>query len=177
MTPAVRSRAALLALLWVGCAGAQSFTLSVGTLANGDRMSRQQVYGGCGGADLSPQLRWSGAPAATRSYAVTVRDPDARGGRGWWHWLAYDIAPGLTRLDEGAGKAGAAGMTQVANDFGHQRYDGPCPPSGPAHHYVFTVYALDVAHLETAGDSAAVVDRAIRRHALASARQTFLYGR
>lgn len=177
MTGAARIPTAVLALLWIGCAGAQTFTLKVGSFTNGTHLSQQQVYSGCGGANVSPALSWSGAPPATRSFAVTVFDPDARKGRGWWHWLAYDIAPHRTGFAADAGVSEATSMKQGRNDFGHARYDGPCPPPGPAHHYIFTVYALDVPALKPAAQTPAAVDQAIRRHALSRARQTLLYRR
>lgn len=177
MTRAARILTAVLALLWAGCSGAQTFTLKLGTFTNGAYLPRQQIYSGCGGANVSPALHWSGAPSATRSFAVTVYDPDARKARGWWHWLAYDIGRHTTELGANVGVSSAAGMQQGRNDFGHARYDGPCPPPGPAHHYIFTVYALDVTALKPATQTPVTVDQAIRRHALAHARQTLLYRR
>lgn len=98
---------------------------------------------GAGGRNLSPDLSWSEAPAGTRSFAVTCYDPDAPTGSGWWHWIAFDIPVTVHSL--------AAGQQPPArewgNDYGYHGYGGPCPPPGPAHRYVFTVYAMDVAHL------------------------------
>lgn len=132
------------------------------------------VYVGCGGKNVSPALRWSGAPVRTRSFALTVFDPDAPGG-GFWHWIAYAIPASSHGLPAGAG----ARPSQLngkfgTNDFGHARYDGPCPPPGPAHHYVFTLYALD-SGVEIPNGSA--VERALRSHVLARAQITGRYGR
>lgn len=99
----------------------------------------------CGGQNVSPDLRWSGAPEGTSSYALTCYDPDAPTGSGWWHWIAFDIPADVTALDAGAALPTAAREWQ--NDYGYDGYGGPCPPPGPAHRYVFTVYALDVAEL------------------------------
>ena len=99
----------------------------------------------CGGSNVSPDLTWSGAPEGTKSYAVTCFDPDAPTGSGWWHWIAFDIPADVTALDAGAALPAAAREWQ--NDYGYDGYGGPCPPPGPAHRYVFTVYALDVAEL------------------------------
>lgn len=98
------------------------------------------------GENVSPQLAWSGAPEGTRSFAVTCYDPDAPTGSGFWHWIAFNIPADVTSLDEGA----SADMEtpQWTNDYGYARYGGPCPPPGPAHRYIFTVYALDAETLD-----------------------------
>lgn len=168
---------AAVALCWAGLASASPFTLQVADFTPGQTLPQAQAYGSCGGQDISPTLHWSGAPEGTRSFAVTVFDSDARGGRGWWHWLAWNISPERTGLARDAGWRNASGMAQGRNDFGHRRYDGPCPPPGPAHHYVFTVYALDTAHLQPRGDTPAAIGRAIKAHALARVRQRFRYQR
>src|SRR5437764_14130202 len=80
---------------------------------------------GCTGQNVSPALKWSGAPAGTKSYAVTVYDPDAPTGSGFWHWVVYDIPASVTSLPAGA-TFGTAGLT----DFGVKGYNGPCPPPG-----------------------------------------------
>ena len=101
---------------------------------------------GVGGQNISPQLAWSDAPPETRSYAVTVYDPDAPTGSGWWHWLAIDIPSGVASLDEGDPMP--EDTVQAPNDYGYLGYGGPWPPPGPAHHYVHTVYALPVESLD-----------------------------
>ena len=101
---------------------------------------------GAGGQNVSPALSWSGAPAGTRSYAVTVFDPDAPTGSGWWHWIAYDIPADVTDLAEGGPLPD--GTRQALNDYGYRGYGGACPPPGPPHRYVHTVYALDVDKLD-----------------------------
>ncbi len=91
------------------------------------------------GDDVAPALRWSGAPAGTRAFAVVVHDPDAPLVDGFTHWVAYNIPGDATGLPEGGGEA-----TQGANSFGEQGYNGPAPPVGHGpHHYYFWVYALD----------------------------------
>lgn len=94
------------------------------------------------GGDMSPQLEWSHVPRDTRSFVVMVYDTTAS----FTHWGMYNISPQIRELPEDAGVAGSPYGTQVFNDFIDQSYDGPCPPQGVepfAHHYVFTVYALD----------------------------------
>lgn len=97
----------------------------------------------CQGQDVSPPLFWAGAPDGTRSLALIVHDRDAPGGE-FTHWVVFNVAGRATGLSEAAAE-GAAG----ANDFGKQGYGGPCPPQGlGVHHYVFTLYALDLDRLD-----------------------------
>jgi Raf kinase inhibitor-like YbhB/YbcL family protein len=96
----------------------------------------------CDGEDICPQLRWENVPDGTRSYALSMTDPDAPGGT-FIHWLVHDIPKDSRSVERGGLPKGAK---QVKNDFGRERYGGPCPPSG-AHRYYFTLYALDVDHL------------------------------
>ncbi len=106
---------------------------------------------GCTGENRSPDLSWSGAPAGTKSYAVTIWDPDAPTGVGFVHWVLFNIPGDVTSLAENAGahKHAHAGGLHGTNDFGQAKYDGPCPPPGdPPHHYHLVVYALDVEKLE-----------------------------
>jgi Raf kinase inhibitor-like YbhB/YbcL family protein len=105
---------------------------------------------GCTGGDRSPQLAWSGAPPATKSFAITIWDPDAPTGVGFVHWVLFDIPANVTSLPEHAGAKADAGVGAIhgTSDFGIQAYGGPCPPPGHGpHHYHVTVYALDVPKL------------------------------
>lgn len=145
-----------------------------------DRLTHSQF--GCWGADRSPLLSWSGAPAGTQSYAVTLFDPDAPTGSGWWHWLVIDIpatTKGLPATSPGAKPAlWPATAREMRNDFGAAGYGGPCPPPGPSHRYVLTVFALGVAKLDLPDDaSAAMVGYLINANALARVRIVSLYGR
>ena len=135
---------------------------------------------GCGGGNASPELRWSGAPEGTQAYAITVYDPDAPTGSGWWHWMVYNIPAGTTQLPRGAGSSAAApmpaGAVQSLNDYSQLGYGGPCPPPGPAHHYIFTVYALKVARLElNANASNALIGFNLNANMLAKASFTATY--
>jgi len=143
--------------------------------------SRRFVYGRCGGGNLSPDISWNAAPKGTKSFAVTMFDPDARGGLGWWHWIVLDIPASVGELPEGASRSGRlpAGAVEGLSDFGEGGYQGPCPPRGdPAHHYVLTVYALDVVHVGldamATGMKAATL---LRQHALATGAIGFVYAR
>jgi Raf kinase inhibitor-like YbhB/YbcL family protein len=142
-----------------------TFTLTSESFADGQPWSNDQVSGimGAGGSDISPQLSWSGFPETTRSFAVTVYDPDAPTGSGWWHWVVYNIPADATSLPEGAGDAAGPGLPKGAvqgnTDMSKPGYLGPCPPPGPTkHHYNFMLYPLKVDKLEVSpGATAAIV--------------------
>jgi Raf kinase inhibitor-like YbhB/YbcL family protein len=136
---------------------------------------------GCHGGNISPALAWDRPPAGTRSFAITMFDPDAAGG-GWWHWAVFDIPAAVGALQAGAGDPAKhllpAGTTQVRNDFGTLGYGGPCPPPGPPHHYRLILYALRVATLGLdASASPAQVAAKARANALAEAEVVGIYGR
>lgn len=131
----------------------------------------------CDGADVSPQLAWSGAPAGTRSFAIVCADPDAPAGT-WYHWAVFDIPAGTAELTEHVRAAGAA-PRQAVNDFGKAGYGGPCPPPGHGtHHYHFTLYALNIEHLNlAAGARCRDVEKAAKAHAMATAKLIGVYAR
>jgi Raf kinase inhibitor-like YbhB/YbcL family protein len=127
----------------------------------------------CEGENVSPPLAWSGVAAGTAEVALVVDDPDAPRGT-YVHWVVVGLDPGLTRLAEGAVPPGAR---QLPNSAGSAAWTGPCPPPGPAHHYRFTVYALQRPP-EVAGDAdpeAAV--QAIEAAATARGRLVGTFGR
>ena len=134
-------------------------------------ISMEQVFGGfgCTGKNISPALAWSGAPEGAKSFALLVHDPDApTGGAGWWHWLVVNIPANTTLLAKDAGQADGAklpdGAVQVTTDFGSIGWGGPCPPVGDKpHHYNFTLYALNVDHLDVSGASASLVGYCVFR--------------
>lgn len=142
----------LFAALIAGCAHtatAAEFALTSPDLRAGGTISEQHVLNGfgCKGGNLSPALTWSGAPADTKSFAVTVYDPDAPTGSGWWHWVVFNIPASVNALPRNAGDARASalpvGSIQGRTDFGKPGYGGPCPPAGDKpHRYQFTVWAL-----------------------------------
>ena len=126
-----------------------------------------------GGEDLSPELRWTGAPDGTLSYVVRVYDPDAPTVSGFWHWAVYDLPGTADHLEKGAGTPASgllpSGAVTVANEYRTEQYAGAAPPAGHGEHrYVFIVSALDVAHLEVpAGATPAVLGFLLRTHELA----------
>lgn len=168
-------------------AQAQTMTLTSPDIKDGGTIANQQVFKGfgCTGDNISPALSWSGAPANTKSFAVSIYDPDAPTGSGWWHWVVYNIPAGTTSLPKDAGDPSKGlmpkGAVQSRTDFGTAGYGGPCPPPGDKpHHYRITVFALDVDQLPNAkGDaaSAALVGFDINFHTLAKATLTGMYGR
>ena len=132
---------------------------------------------GCHGANESPLLQWSGAPAGTRSFAITMYDPFRPPVSGWWHWIVYDLPATTASLPHKAGDPGSPAMPKGAKqglpdgEAPEPHYYGPCPDEGdPAHHYVITVYALSVDHLNVpATSTAANIDYEISSKTLAKA--------
>jgi len=132
---------------------------------------------GCDGGNLSPSLKWTGAPEGTKSFALNLYDPDAPTGSGFWHWVVFNIPLSTTALATDAGdvkkKLMPKGAIQARNDYGFWGYGGMCPPKdGSAHHYTLTVYAVDEDKLSFAKDKAApapVVGYELHFHSKATA--------
>lgn len=164
---------------------AQQFELSSPTIKPDSTLTQEQVFNGfgCAGQNLSPVLQWTAGPAETKSYALTVYDPDAPTGSGWWHWVVYNIPAGTTDLQAGAGDVSGqklpAGALQGRTDFGTQAFGGACPPEGDKpHHYIFTVYALKIEKIEVPVDStAAMIGFMINANAVGKASFTATFGR
>jgi len=129
-----------------------AFALTSKDLTEGKPLPAAQlsgIFGVPGGGDISPQLSWSGAPTATKSYAVTMYDPDAPTGSGFWHWAVADIPASVTELPTDAGNGTGdllpEGAIQLPNDARAARFIGGAPPAGHGmHRYVIVVQALDV---------------------------------
>ena len=166
-------------------ASAAGFTLTSPTIKPGATLADAQVFNGfgCSGKNISPELKWSGAPAGTKSFAVTVYDPDAPTGSGWWHWVVINLPADSTGLAEGAGSADGKGLPAGAlhgrTDFGAPGFGGACPPKGDKpHRYVFTVYALKVDKLDVPADAtAALIGFMLNANKLGKASFTAKYGR
>lgn len=138
---------------------------------------------GCMGENSSPELHWTGAPAETKSFAVTVYDPDAPSGSGWWHWMLYDLPADTDRLDPGVGTLNSSNLPghamQALSDYGVAAWGGTCPPVGDkAHRYVFTVHALKVDQLDIPDHATpAMVGYIIHANTLETASFNAHYGR
>jgi len=131
-----------------------SFQLTSKDIRDGEALPAAQRSGifGAGGDDTSAQLAWSGFPPGTRSFVVTVYDPDAPTASGFWHWAVVDIPANITELPTGAGDEQGSGLPsgalQLANDAGLRRFLGAAPPQGHGRHrYYFVVHAVDVESL------------------------------
>jgi Raf kinase inhibitor-like YbhB/YbcL family protein len=187
MQKILRSAVLTSALFAFASAGAQAgkLTLSSPDIKPGATIPNSHVFNGmdCTGNNVSPALSWTGAPANTKSFALTVYDPDAPTGSGWWHWVVYNIPANATKLAPGAGdpskKLLPTGAVEGNTDFGQPGYGGPCPPKGDKpHHYHFVLYALDTDKIEVpANATAAMVGFNLHAHQLAKAELTALYGR
>lgn len=155
-----------------------SFTLTSDNVQDGQPLADAHMSGIFevpGGLDSSPQLSWSGAPVETRSYAVTMYDPDAPTMSGFWHWAVAGIPAAVTSLPQGAGDEGGMGLPATAivlrNDAGSQRFLGAAPPSGHgSHRYFITVHALDTQDIGIdASSSPALLGFKMSFHILARA--------
>ncbi|HEY1824424.1 MAG TPA: YbhB/YbcL family Raf kinase inhibitor-like protein [Acidimicrobiales bacterium] len=153
------------------------FRVTSADLRDGEALAMAQVSGlmGAGGEDVSPQISWDGFPAETKSFAVTVYDPDAPTASGFWHWSVVNIPVATTSLAAGAGDEEGSGLPEGAiqfqNDASLKRYVGAAPPAGHGvHHYYVVVHALDVDSLEIPENATpAYVGFNLFAHALARA--------
>jgi Raf kinase inhibitor-like YbhB/YbcL family protein len=182
---AVRVITALLAAAALGPAFAADFQLTSSDIGPDKPLAQDFVFSGfgCTGGNQSPALRWSGAPAGTKSYAVALFDPDAMQGRGFWHWLMVNIPAGTTSLSRDAGKNDGsrlpAGAAQIRNGFRVAGYSGSCPPpTDEPHGYVMTVFALRVTSLNVPDDATSpMMLAAIETNILGKASLTYHFGR
>lgn len=179
----------LLALAGAACAQqpqameTSMMKLSSPDIAEGQTIPMRFVFTGCGGENVSPELKWEGAPEDTKSFALLVHDPDApTGGAGFWHWAMINIPADATGLSGGAGTEDGAGLpdgvVQYRNDYGFAAWGGPCPPKGDApHRYNFTLYALSTDKLEPGeGATTSVVGFMVNANTIAKASFQGLYG-
>jgi Raf kinase inhibitor-like YbhB/YbcL family protein len=137
-----------------------TFTVTSTDVAEGEQLPKAQMSGifQAGGEDKSPQLAWSGFPDGTKSFFVTMYDPDAPTPSGFWHWAVADIPASVTELAAGAGAAGDASLPQgayhIPNDARLAQFVGAAPPAGdPPHRYFIAVNALDIEKSEVPKDA------------------------
>jgi Raf kinase inhibitor-like YbhB/YbcL family protein len=142
-----------------------SMTVASPDFKNGGPIPAIFASPACGGENRTPRLIWQDPPKGTKSFALVVHDPDAPRPGGFYHWIVYDLPASARSLG-----AGTARGRDGRNSAGETGYLGPCPPPGPAHHYVFSLYALDVSHVAgRAPLDAPGLEQRIRGHVLARA--------
>lgn len=168
----------VLALLTLASFSSQAFEVSSNDIHEGQLMKSEFTFSGmgCTGENISPQLSWKDAPEGTKSFAITVFDPDAPTGSGWWHWLALNIPANVSSVAQGSPMKD---VLQTKNDFGTMSYGGACPPAGDGmHRYQYTVWALPQEKIDLPADiSPAVVGYTLNSMALDKAVLTATYVR
>ncbi len=172
----------LLAGLMSAGAAQAKFEITSTDIKSGGRIPDEFVANimGCPGKNVSPSLSWSGAPKGTKSFAISVYDPDAPTGSGFWHWVVFNIPPTATSLPKNAGDPKAnlmpAGAVMSRTDLGVPGYLGPCPPKGDKpHHYHFQIFAVDVDNLgPDANATAAYVGFNLHFHTLKGGKAQFV---
>ncbi len=163
-------------------AHAENFSVKT-SLADSKNIEQYAFNGfGCTGGNKSPSVEWENAPKDTKSFAITMYDPDAPTGSGWWHWTVLNIPASTSKIAENASNDKAKlpkNVIEGRTDFGQANYGGMCPPVGDKpHHYTITVYALKVPTLNLTSDaSGAMVGYNVKQNAIASASVTVEYGR
>lgn len=169
-------------ILMVSAAFAGDFKITVHGIKDGIFPNRYVFSSfGCSGGNVSPEVTWENPPEGTKSFVLTVYDPDAPTGSGWWHWIVADIPASVGGLAEGAGnneKMLPKGAYSIRTDYGKPGYGGPCPPPGPSHRYIFTVYAMKIDRLGVPADSSgALAGFMTRANAIDHAETVVRYGR
>ena len=143
-----------------------AMTLSSADLQAGATLSSAQIYPRCGGENISPQLSWSGAPAGTQSFVLTMIDTSVKPAQ-WSHWVVVDIPASTTSFARGI-RTLPGSAKQIPSNFGDPYYDGPCPPAGSGtHQYEITLWALPTATFSVAADMKATdLSEALKKIAL-----------
>jgi Raf kinase inhibitor-like YbhB/YbcL family protein len=180
----------LFALIFVSCSTNQAFSgeafeIKSADIKAGSTITNQHVFDGfgCSGKNISPQISWKNAPQQTKSFALTVYDPDAPTGSGWWHYVALNIPATYSQLPKNFGAENKFkindGILQIQNDFSAYKFGGPCPPKGDkAHRYIFTIYALKSEKIEVPQTAtAALAGYMINQNVLAKSSFEAFFGR
>ncbi len=141
--------AVTLILTSAGAFAAAPFTLTSSNFKDGTMMERKHAGNiatnpNCVGQNVSPELKWTNAPATAKSFVIVVSDWEGQGGLGSHHLLAYNIAPTITGFAEGELSKASDKFTGGKESSGTTAYRGPCPSGAAAHHYTFTVIATDL---------------------------------
>ena len=166
-----------LAVLVASASVAFAFEISSSSVSDGhwDKKYIADKIAGCDGGNVSPALAWKDPPAGTKSFGLTLYDPEAPTGSGWWHWQVWNIPASVTGFEEGKVPDG---VVQGKGDIGRIGYLGPCPPQGSGvHPYTFTIYALKVDKLELDPNAAsgAFVGYNLNGNAIAKAEVVYGY--
>ena len=168
-------------LLVLNVAYAGNFTLLIDEL--GGQLTKNQEFNGfgCSGKNISPSLKWVDAPKGTRSFALTIYDPDAPTGSGWWHWIVYNIPADAISIASNASALHLLpkGSVEGITSYGESGFGGACPPKGDKpHRYIITLFALDIAKLDLPKNgSPALVGYNLNSHAIAKSSIISYYGR
>ena len=140
------------------------FKLTSNSFNEGDSLAMDHIlaeeYGfGCAGGNQSPHLAWTDPPDGTESFALTMYDPDAPTGSGFWHWVVINIQKDIRELSLDASQNGLpAGAIETRNDFPAPGYGGPCPPEGHGpHRYIFSLHAVNTDELPVTPDLSAAI--------------------
>lgn len=162
---------AILMSLLMTSAHAKEFSLSSTSLT--DELSIPKPYT-CDGINMSPEMDWQNAPQNTQTFALIVSDPDAPGGT-FYHWVIYNLPKSSAKIPENA-KSLPIGTQSALNSFGNRAYNGPCPPKGSTHHYIFSLYALNTSLQLADNADAAAVKQAMQNHVLGVAEFSLEFG-
>ncbi len=139
------------------------FTITSPGFQDGGPLSQKNEFNqfGCTGSNIAPELDWKNVPAGTKSFVMLMSDYDAPIAGGFHHWIVYNIPAGVRQLE------GNHPFTEGTTSFGFTGYGGPCPPAtGEIHHYLFLLYAINIAHVGGQGLKFGEVVSAIRGHVL-----------
>jgi len=171
----------LLVFVWLGMVlFAEGFTVKSESFSGQLGIAQVNNVFGCTGKNISPDLLWEGVPEGTESFAITLYDPDAPTGSGWWHWIVYNIPGSIRRIPAGSSesKTMPQGTVEGLTSYGKPGFGGACPPKGAKpHRYILTLYALDTASLNLSSEAVPeMVGFNLNIHALAKASLEAYYG-
>lgn len=171
----------VLVLFLLNISNAGNFTLMSDDIGGQFGLNQEYNGFGCSGKNMSPSLRWIEAPAGTKSFAITMYDPDAPTGSGWWHWVVYNIPASTISIASNASALAKLphGSVEGMTSYGVSGFGGACPPKGDrAHRYVITVFALDVVKLDLPKNaSPELVGFNLNAHAIQKSSIISYYGR
>ncbi len=159
----------LIGILFMSMANALDFEISSSAFKENETIPTQYT---CSGKDVSPPFSWTTASEKTQSFALICSDPDAPGGT-WYHWVLYNIPATVKDMAENQLPIGSV---VGKNSWGRATYNGPCPPPGKPHHYIFTLYALDTK-LNLISADAETLQKNMKGHVLQSAKITGIFAR